>query len=163
MLSAREGLERLREGNRRFLADVRSHEGLASQARRSELTAGQEPFAIILDGRIISAPTIQGAIPSGDGQITGSFSIQSAAELVTLLNGGALPAPLEVVERRTVSASLGADAVNAGMISTAVGFAIIVLFMFLAYGFLFGGISVIGLLLNGLLIIAAMSMPSMPI
>ncbi|HEV2082929.1 MAG TPA: protein translocase subunit SecD [Brevundimonas sp.] len=117
-----------------------------------------KPFAIILDGKIISAPTIQGAIPDGNGQITGSFSIQSAAELVTLLNGGALPAPLDVVERRTVTAELGKDAVRKGMISTAVGFVIIVLFMFLAYGVLFGGISVLGLLLNGLLIIAAMSM-----
>ncbi|MBX9574167.1 MAG: protein translocase subunit SecD [Caulobacteraceae bacterium] len=117
-----------------------------------------KPFAIILDGRVISAPTIESAITGGTGQITGSFSIQSAAELVTLLNGGALPAPLDVIERRTVTAELGADAVEAGMISTAVGFMIIVLFMFLAYGFLFGGISVIGLLLNGLLIIAAMSM-----
>jgi preprotein translocase subunit SecD/SecD/SecF fusion protein len=128
--------------------------------RFGEATAANigKPFAIILDGRIISAPTIQGAIPDGRGQITGSFSIQTAAELVTLLNGGALPAPLNVIERRTVSASLGADAVQAGMVSTAVGFAIIVVFMFLAYGVLFGGISVLGLLLNGLLIIAAMSM-----
>jgi preprotein translocase subunit SecD len=115
-------------------------------------------FAIILDGKVISAPTIQSAITGGTGQITGSFSIQSAAELVTLLNGGALPAPLDVIERRTVTAELGADAVAAGTVSTAVGFAVIVLFMFLAYGILFGGISVIGLLLNGLLIIAAMSM-----
>ncbi len=117
-----------------------------------------KPFAIVLDGKVISAPTIQGAIPDGNGQITGSFSIQSAAELVTLLNGGALPAPLNVIERRTVTAELGADAVQAGMVSTAVGFVVIVVFMLLAYGFLFGGISVVGLLLNGLLIIAAMSM-----
>ena len=117
-----------------------------------------KPFAIILDGKVISAPTIQGAITGGTGQITGSFSIQQASELVNLLNGGALPAPLKVEERRTVTAELGADAVAAGGISTAIGFAIIVIFMILAYGLLFGGISVIGLLLNGLLIIAAMSL-----
>ena len=116
------------------------------------------PFAIILDGRVISAPTIISPITGGTGQITGSFSIQSAAELVNLLNGGALPAPLTVEERRTVTAELGADAVAAGALSTAIAFAIIIVFIFLAYGFLFGGVSVLGLLLNGMLIIAAMSM-----
>ena len=112
----------------------------------------------MLDGKVISAPTIQGAITGGTGQITGNFTIASASELVNLLNGGALPAPLKVEERRTVSAELGADAVQAGALSTAIGFVIIVAFMLLAYGLLFGGISVVGLLLNGLLIIAAMSL-----
>lgn len=116
------------------------------------------PFAIILDGRVISAPTIQSAITGGTGQITGTFSIQEASELVNLLNGGALPAPLNVEERRTVTAELGADAVAAGALSTAIGFLIIILFMILTYGFLFGGVSVLGLLLNGILIIAAMSL-----
>jgi protein-export membrane protein SecD len=111
-----------------------------------------------LDGRVISAPTIQSAITSGSGQITGQFSIEEAATLVNLLNGGALPAPLNVEERRVVTAELGADAVAAGALSTAIGFAIIVLFMILAYGLLFGGVSVLGLILNGVLIIAAMSL-----
>ena len=115
-------------------------------------------FAIILDGKVISAPNIIGTIPSGQGQITGGFSIAEASEMVNLLNGGALPAPLKVEERRVVTAELGADAVKAGALSTAIGFAIIVVFMILAYGFLFGGVSVVGLLLNGLLIIAAMSL-----
>src|SRR5690606_19843904 len=115
-------------------------------------------FAIILDNKVISAPNIISTIPSGQGQITGNFSIAEASEMVNLLNGGALPAPLKVEERRTVTAELGADAVKAGALSTAIGFVIIVVFMLLAYGFLFGGISVIGLLLNGLLIVAAMSL-----
>ncbi len=130
-------------------------------ARRfGEATAANigKPFAIILDGKVISAPTIISPITGGTGQITGSFSIAEASELVNLLNGGALPAPLTVEERRTVTAELGADAVAAGALSTLIGFIIIVLFMFLAYGFLFGGVSVIGLVLNGLLIIAAMSL-----
>ena len=130
-------------------------------ARRfGEATAANigKPFAIILDGKVISAPTIQGPITGGTGQITGSFSIAQASELVNLLNGGALPAPLKVEDRRTVTAELGADAVQNGKISTIIGFIIIVVFMLLAYGFLFGGISVIGLMLNGLLIIAAMSL-----
>ncbi|MFN5614409.1 MAG: SecD/SecF family protein translocase subunit, partial [Brevundimonas sp.] len=86
------------------------------------------------------------------------FTIAEASEMVNLLNGGALPAPLTVEERRVVTAELGADAVQAGAISVAVGGVIIVAFMILSYGWLFGGISVIGLVLNGLMIIAAMSL-----
>jgi len=130
-------------------------------ARRfGEATAANigKPFAIILDGKVISAPTINSAITGGSGIIEGQFSIAEASELVNLLNGGALPAPLRVEERRIVTAELGADAVAAGALSTAIGFAIIVVFMILAYGFLFGGISVVGLVLNGLLIVAAMSL-----
>jgi preprotein translocase subunit SecD len=115
-------------------------------------------FAILLDDRVISAPRIISPILSGRGQITGNFSIAEASELVNLLNGGALPAPLNVEERRTVTAELGKDAVDRGMMATALGFVVIVVFMFLAYGLLFGGISVIGLVLNGILIVAAMSM-----
>ncbi|MDI6625291.1 MAG: protein translocase subunit SecD [Brevundimonas sp.] len=132
----------------------------AGARRFGEATAANigKPFAIILDGVVISAPRINSAITGGSGIIEGSFSIQEAAEMVNLLNGGALPAPLKVEERRTVTAELGADAVAAGALSTAIGFIIILVFMLLSYGFLFGGISIIGLLLNGLLIIAAMSM-----
>jgi preprotein translocase subunit SecD len=115
-------------------------------------------FAIILDDKVISAPVIRSAILGGSGVIEGNYSIASASEMVSLLNGGALPAPLKVEERRTVTAELGKDAVDRGMRATALGFVVIVVFMFLAYGFLFGGISVIGLALNGLLILAAMSM-----
>ena len=130
-------------------------------ARRfGEVTANNRgrPFAIILDGKVISAPNINEPILTGSGQITGGFSIASASELVNLLNGGALPAPLNVEERRTVTAELGADAVAAGALSTGIGFLIIIAFMILTYGFLFGGVSVLGLLLNGILIIAAMSL-----
>ncbi|HYC73887.1 protein translocase subunit SecD [Brevundimonas sp.] len=132
----------------------------AGAQRFGEATAQNigKPFAIILDGVVISAPNIKSAITGGSGIIEGSFTIEEASEMVNLLNGGALPAPLKVEERRTVTAELGADAVAAGALSTAIGAVIIVVFMLLAYGFLFGGISVIGLVLNGLLIIAAMSM-----
>ena len=115
-------------------------------------------FAIVLDGKIISAPVINGAITGGSGRITGNFTPESAAELALLLRSGALPAPLKVEEQRTVGAELGADAVKAGAISTLVAFITIVAFMLLSYGFLFGGISVIGLLVNGMLIVAAMSL-----
>ncbi|HZW14707.1 MAG TPA: protein translocase subunit SecD [Brevundimonas sp.] len=132
----------------------------AGARRFGEATAANigRPFAIILDGVVISAPRINSAITGGSGIIEGSFTIEEASEMVNLLNGGALPAPLKVEERRTVTAELGADAVAAGALSTAIGAVIIVVFMLLSYGFLFGGISIIGLVLNGLLIIAAMSM-----
>lgn len=132
----------------------------AGARRFGEATAANigKPFAIILDGKVISAPNIKSAITGGSGIIEGSFSIQEASEMVNLLNGGALPAPLKVQERRVVTAELGADAVAAGALSTAIGAVIIVVFMLGAYGLLFGGISIIGLILNGLLIIASMSM-----
>ncbi|RZJ46958.1 MAG: protein translocase subunit SecD, partial [Brevundimonas sp.] len=132
----------------------------AGARRFGEATAANigRPFAIILDGKVISAPRINSAITGGSGIIEGQFTIQQASEMVNLLNGGALPAPLKVEERRTVSAELGEDAVSAGALSTAIGFGIIVLFMILAYGGLFGGISVIGLVLNGLMIVACMSL-----
>jgi preprotein translocase subunit SecD len=114
-------------------------------------------FAIVLDRKIISAPVIQSAITGGSGQISGNFTEQTANDLAVLLRAGALPAPLKVEEQRTVGAELGADAVRAGQISTGIGFVAILIFMLLSYGFLFGGISVIALLVNGLLIVAVMS------
>jgi len=115
-------------------------------------------FAIVLDGKVISAPTIISPITGGSGQITGNFTEQTANDLAVLLRAGALPAPLDVVEQRTVGAELGADAVRAGQISTTVGFVAILVFMLLSYGLLFGGISVVALMINGLLIIAVMSL-----
>lgn len=117
-----------------------------------------KPFAIILDGKVISAPNINSAITGGSGIITGNFNVQSANELAILLRAGALPAPLNVEQQTTVSASLGADAVDAGLISTGIAFVAVLAFMVLAYGLLFGGISVIALLVNGIMIVAAMSM-----
>ena len=114
-------------------------------------------FAIILDGKIVSAPTIINPITTGSGQITGSFSIQQASELVNVLKGGALPAKLNVVQQRTVGAELGKDAVRAGINSTVIGFLVIVAFMLLAYGFVFGGSAVIALIINLLLILAGMT------
>ena len=114
-------------------------------------------FAIILDGKVISAPVIQTAITTGSGQITHMGSPEEAANLSLLLNAGALPIKLVPVEQSKVGAELGADAVKAGAISTIVGFAAIVVFMMLSYGFLFGGISVIALVVNLLMLIGIMS------
>ncbi|MES2032559.1 MAG: protein translocase subunit SecD [Pseudomonadota bacterium] len=148
------------ENDPRTGAPVVSFRFNAQGARRfGDITSKSigKPFAIVLDGKVISAPTIQSAITGGSGQITGNYTVETANNLAILLRAGALPAPLNVEEQRTVGAELGADAVAAGTISVVVGFVSILIFMLLAYGFLFGGISVIALMVNGLLIIAAMS------
>jgi preprotein translocase subunit SecD len=113
-------------------------------------------FAIVLDGKIISAPRINEPIRGGSGQISGNFTESSANELAVLLRAGALPAPLKVEEQRTVGAELGADAVQAGQFSTFLGASLILTFIVLAYG-LFGGFAAAALVVNGLLIVALMS------
>lgn len=113
-------------------------------------------FAIVLDDKVLSAPVINGAITGGSGIITGNFTVQSANELSLLLRSGALPAPLNVEDQRTVTAELGADAVRAGSISLAIGAASMFVFVILAYG-LFGGFAAIALVVNVLLIVGIMS------
>jgi preprotein translocase subunit SecD len=114
-------------------------------------------FAIVLDNKIISAPVIQSAITGGSGQITGNFTPESANDLAVLLRAGALPTRLIVEEQRVVGAELGGDAVRAGAISAMVGIGAVAVFMLGIYGFLFGGISLIGLVVNGLMILGIMS------
>ena len=114
-------------------------------------------FAIVLDKKIISAPVIQSAITGGSGQISGRFTTESANELSVLLRAGALPAPMKVEEQRTVGAELGADAVSAGTTSAVVGLVATMVFMIVIYGVLFGGISIIALGVNALMIVGIMS------
>lgn len=114
-------------------------------------------FAIVLDGKVLSAPVINGAITGGSGIITGNFTVESASELSLLLRSGALPAPLNVEDQRTVTAELGADAVRAGAISLAIGAAAMFVFIILAYG-LFGVFAAIALIVNVLMIIGIMSL-----
>ena len=114
-------------------------------------------FAIVLDDKVITDPTIQGAIYGGSGQITGSFTPESAANLALLLRSGALPAKLNFVEQRTVGAELGADAVRAGAISLGIGAVAIFVFIIGAYG-LFGIFAAAALIVNVLLIFGAMSL-----
>lgn len=116
-----------------------------------------KPFAIVLDKRIVSAPTIQSAITGGSGEITGNFTEESAHDLALMLKSGALPARLNVVAQHTVGAQLGADAVRAGQVSILIGAALIFAFVILAYG-LFGTFAAIALVINGLMIVGAMSM-----
>jgi len=114
-------------------------------------------FAIVLDNQVITAPTIQQPITGGTGQISGSFTPQSANDLAVLLRAGALPATLDVVEERSVGASLGADSIKAGVTAGIVAAILVVTFMVIAYG-LFGFFADISLVLNILLIIASLSL-----
>ncbi|MBX2833627.1 MAG: protein translocase subunit SecD [Micavibrio sp.] len=115
------------------------------------------PFAIVLDNEVISAPVIREAICGGQGQISGSFTVQSANDLALLLRAGALPAPMYVVEERTVGPSLGADSVEAGKIAAMVGMALVLVFMMLHYS-AFGLMANVALLVNVALIFALLSM-----
>ncbi len=115
-----------------------------------------KPFAIVLDNEVISAPVINEAICGGQGQISGGFDVQEAANLSLLLRAGALPADLKVVEERTVGPSLGADSVAAGKIASMIGLALVLVFMFVCYG-LFGLMANIALVVNIALILALLS------
>jgi protein-export membrane protein SecD len=114
-------------------------------------------FAILLDNQVLTAPTINEPICGGSGQISGGFTAETANELAIMLRAGALPAPLSVIEQRSVTAELGQKAINDGQTSTVIAFGLVLLFMVLAYGLLFGGISVLALVVNGIMIMAIMT------
>ncbi len=114
------------------------------------------PFAIVLDGKVISAPVIQSHIPGGSGIITGNFSIEESTRLAVLLRAGALPAEMSFLEERTIGPELGADSIAAGKIAAMVAGAVVVLYMLASYG-LFGLFANIALVFNMALIFAALS------
>ncbi len=114
-------------------------------------------FAIVLDEKVISAPVIREPITGGRGQISGNFTAKSAQDLAVLLRAGALPAPLTVVEERSVGPELGADAIRAGAISLGVGLLLVMAYMAIFYG-LFGWYANIALLVNLVLQIAVLSL-----
>jgi protein-export membrane protein SecD len=113
-------------------------------------------LAIVLDGKIISAPVIRDTITSGSGQISGGFTFQSATDLALLLRSGALPAPLNIIEERTVGPDLGQDSINAGMIALAIGFVLVIVFIFVKYK-IFGLITNITLIVNLFLLIGILT------
>jgi preprotein translocase subunit SecD len=114
-------------------------------------------FAIVLDNQVVTAPVIQSPILGGYGQISGNFTVQSANDMAILLRAGALPAPLNVVEERTVGAELGADSVKAGRYSAMAGLALVAIVMFLRYG-LWGVFADLALTLNVVLLLAALTL-----
>jgi preprotein translocase subunit SecD len=131
-----------------------------SGARKfAEVTSANvgKPFAIVLDNKVISAPVIQTPITGGAGQITGNFTVQSANELAVLLRAGALPAPLTIVEERTVGPGLGQDSINAGERAAYVGAALVIVFMFVTYG-LFGLFANMAVAINVAMIFGVLSL-----
>ena len=113
-------------------------------------------LAIILDGKAQSAPVIQEAITGGEARITGNFTMEEARDLAVVLRSGALPAPVRILEERTVGPSLGQDSINAGLTSMAVGFALVVVFIIIYYK-VAGLVANLALFLNLVLITAALS------
>ena len=114
-------------------------------------------FAIVLDNKVIEAPVIRTANTGGSGQITGGFSAQQATDMALLLRAGALPAPLNVIEQRSIGPSLGADSIRAGAMSLLAGLVLVIAFMALFYG-RFGWYANIALMANLVLMIAILSM-----
>ena len=116
-----------------------------------------KPFAIVLDGRVLSAPVIREPITGGAGQISGQFTAEGARDLAVLLRAGALPAPMQVIEERTVGADLGADAIEQGLVTGLIGFGLVFAFMVVLYG-PWGLVANLALTINVVLTFAALSL-----
>ena len=114
-------------------------------------------LAIVLDGKIISAPVIRDAIVGGSGQISGDFTFQSATDLALLLRSGALPAPLNIIEERTVGPDLGQDSIDAGILALIIGFFLVIFFMLFTYK-VFGLIANAALVINLLLLVGVLTL-----
>ena len=113
-------------------------------------------LAIVLDGKIVSSPVIRDAILTGSGQISGNFTFQSATDLALLLRSGALPAPLNIIEERTVGPDLGQDSINAGVFALLIGFLLVIFFMLFKYK-VFGLIANITLIVNLFLLVGILT------
>ncbi len=114
-------------------------------------------FAIVLDGKVITAPRINTVINQGSGVISGSFTVKEANEVALLLRAGALPAPLKIVEERTVGPSLGLDSIKSGTIAAVAGVVFVAVFMVLFYGF-FGLVADIAMMINIAIILTVLSL-----
>ena len=128
----------------------------AKRFGKATSTSIGKQLAIVLDGKIISAPVIRDTIASGSGQISGGFTFQSATDLALLLRSGALPAPLNIIEERTVGPDLGQDSINAGMIALVIGFTLVILYIFFKYK-IFGLITNFALIINLFLLLGVLT------
>ena len=129
--------------------------GRADFARVTGNNVGRQ-LGIVLDGAVQSAPVINERIPSGDASITGNFNIDSARDLAIVLRAGALPAPVRIIEERTVGPSLGADSIQEGIKAGMIGTALVVVFMLIYYQ-LSGGIAIVAMVLNIFYLIACLA------
>ena len=116
-----------------------------------------QPFAIVLDNEVISAPVIREPITGGSGQISGSFTVQQANDLAILLRAGALPAPLTVIEERTVGPGLGQDSIEKGELAAYVGSIMVIVFMLVTYR-LFGVFANVAVAINVAMIFGVLSL-----
>jgi preprotein translocase subunit SecD len=132
--------------------------GARKFAEATQANVGK-PFAIVLDNKVISAPVIREPILGGSGQISGNFTVQSANDLAILLRAGALPAPLTIIEERTVGPGLGQDSITAGEHAAYAGAALVIIFMFATYG-LFGLFANIAVAVNIAMIFGVLSLLS---
>jgi len=130
--------------------------GAARFAQITQQNVGR-PFAIVLDNKVLSAPVIRTPITGGSGQISGGFSVQEANTLSALLRAGALPAKLTVIEERTVGADLGSDAIQMGLYSGLVGFALVAVFILVLYGW-WGVLANFALLIHTILTFSALTL-----
>lgn len=130
-------------------------------SKATKANVGQ-PFAIVLDNQVLSAPVISEAIPGNTGQISGNFDLSGASNLALVMRAGALPADVTVIEERTVGTDLGAAAVASGKIAALIGAALVILFMLLTYGLL-GVIASIALVVNVILILAILTLFGAPL
>ena len=115
-----------------------------------------KPFAIILDGQVLSAPNINEPIRGGTAQISGGFNVETANRLAISLRSGALPVELAVVEERTVGPDLGADSIRSGMLAMAIGSLLVIALMIASYG-RFGVYATIALVINILMLLGIMA------
>jgi len=129
----------------------------AKRFAKATSTGIGKQLAIVLDGKIISAPVIRDAIITGSGQISGGFTFQSATDLALLLRSGALPAPLNIIEERSVGPDLGQDSINSGVIALLIGFFLVIAFMFFKYK-IFGLIANITLLINLFILLGVLTL-----
>jgi preprotein translocase subunit SecD len=133
-----------------------NNNGARRFAQATQQNVGR-PFAIVLDNEVISAPVIREPILGGSGQISGNFTVQQANDLAILLRAGALPAPLTIIEERTVGPGLGQDSIRAGINAAYLGTLLVVVFMFATYG-LFGLFANIAVAVNVLMILGILSL-----
>ena len=116
-----------------------------------------KPFAIVLDNKVISAPVIREAILGGSGQISGGFDSEEANDLAILLRAGALPAPLIILEERSVGPDLGADSIEAGQFAAIIGFIAVIIFMIFVYRY-FGLLADIALIITLFMVLGVLSL-----
>jgi len=146
---------RISDAGEPYVSLTFNNEGARKFGDLTERNVGKN-LAIVLDGNVHSAPVIRERIPSGQAQISGGFTAEEARDLAIVLRAGALPAPVQILEERTVGPSLGADSIRKGVISTLVGAVLVVLFMVIYYR-LSGLVADLALLLNLLILLACMA------